>query len=103
MTTLALKNNEITLAPEIIEKVIAFEQMAKDVKAAEDKLKADILAEMEEKGILKFDTGKLLITYVPETQRESFDTKAFRADFPELYDDFVKLSPVKSSIRIKVR
>lgn len=101
---LMVTNNEgMTLAKEAVNKLIAFEKAIKEAKAKEDALKAEILAEMESRGILKIDTEELLITYVAECERESFDSKAFRDDFPELYDDYVKMTTVKPSIRIKVR
>ena len=37
-----------------------------------------------------------------ETERETFDSKQFKADMPELYDEYVKFSKVKPSVRIKV-
>lgn len=91
------------LAEEAVAKIVEFERMAKQIKEAEDKLKAAILKEMEEKNILSIDSDELKISYVAPTQRETFDTKAFKEDFADLYDEYVKLAPVKASIRIKVK
>lgn len=91
------------LAEEAVAKIVEFERMAKQIKDAEDKLKAAILKEMEEKNILSIDSDELKISYVAPTQRETFDTKAFKEDFADLYDEYVKLAPVKASIRIKVK
>lgn len=91
------------LADEAVEKIVQFERMAKQIKDAEDKLKAEILKEMEDKNILSIDSPELRISYVAATQRETFDTKAFREDFADLYDEYVKIAPVKASIRIKVK
>ena len=33
----------------------------------------------------------------------TFDSKKFREDHPNLYDEYIKMSDVKSSIRIKVK
>lgn len=56
---------------------------------------------MEENGVVSIKGDGLSVTYIAPSQRETFDSKEFRADFPELYDSYVKLSPVKSSVRIK--
>jgi predicted secreted protein len=80
-----------------------FERQLKTLKAKEDALKAAILAEMEEKNIVKLETPELDITYIAPQTRETFDTKGFRAVHPELYDDFAKLSSVSASIRLKVK
>ena len=37
------------------------------------------------------------------TDRETLDSKAMRKDFPRLYDQYVKMTPVKSSIRVKIK
>lgn len=91
------------LAEDAVAKIVEFERMAKQIKEAEDNLKAAILKEMEEKNILSIDSPELKISYVAATQRETFDAKAFRQDFTDLYDEYVKLSPVKASIRITVK
>ena len=83
--------------------IAEFERMAKEIKAKEDALKKAILEEMESKGIIKLDTDELTISYVAPTDRETLDTKALREELPDIYDTYVKISPVKSSIRIKLK
>ena len=56
-----------------------------------------------QKNIIKIDTPELSITYVDETYKESFDSKLFREQNPDLYDNYVKMSPVKASLRLKVK
>ena len=80
-----------------------FERVVKEIKAKEDEVKAQIKAEMEEKNIIKIETPELLITYVAESDRETFQTKKFKEEHPDLHDEYIKMSPVKSSIRVKVR
>ena len=58
---------------------------------------------MESKGIIKLDTDELTISYVAPTDRETLDTKALREELPDIYDTYAKISPVKSSIRIKLK
>ena len=101
---LTVKNDsELSISSDVIQKIISLEKMAREVKAARDELTAQILAEMDARDVIKFESDELILTRVPATERETFDAKAFREDFPELYDDYVKMSPVKSSLRIKVK
>lgn len=86
-----------------IQTLVEFERMAKQIKEQEEELKKQILEAMERNGILKIDTPEMLINYIAATDRETFDSKAFRAEYPEIYDDFVKISTVKPSIRLKVK
>lgn len=83
--------------------IAGFEKTIKQLKAAEDELKKAILEEMEQKGIIKVETPELTINYIAPHDKETFDSKAFRSDNPTLYDDYVRMSPVKSSVRIKVK
>lgn len=105
MTDLIKIENGISiLDAETSKKIADFEWAIKKLKEQEEELKEAIRAEMEAKGILKIEdeTTGMTITYVAPTTRETFDNKKFKADNPDMYDEYVKLSPVKSSIRIKL-
>lgn len=98
-----LITKEGLLTPAVQNQIVEFEKQAKAVKEAQEKLKEAILKEMEEKGIIKLDSEELTITYVAPTYSEKFDSKALKADNEELYNKYIKLSKVKSSVRIKVK
>lgn len=91
------------LSVETVQTIIDLKKAAKVIKEREEKLEAAILAEMKANEVIKIDTPELLINYVEATMRESFDSKAFRKDQPDLYDRYVKLSPVKECLRVKVK
>lgn len=90
------------LDAETSNKIADFEREIKRLKDAEEKLKEAILAEMESKNIIKLETDALKITYVAPTVRETLDSKALKEELPDIYDEYVKLSNVKASIRLKV-
>lgn len=91
------------LNPEVSSQLAEFERMAKEIKTKQDELKQRILAEMEEHGILKIETDELTINYVAPYDKETFNSKAFRKDNPDLYDEYIKISPVAASVRMKVK
>lgn len=103
MELIKIENNVPVLDAEISSQIAEFERQAKFIKEQEERLKNAILIEMEAKGIIGIDTDDLKITYVAPTDREKFDSKQFRSDHSELYDEYVSMIPVKSSIRIKVK
>lgn len=103
MELIKIKNETPTLDKLVSEQIADFERKIKLLKKEEDKLKKAILKEMEQRQIVKMETPDLLISYVAPTDRETFDSKSFREEHQELYDDYVKMTPVKSSIRIKVK
>lgn len=83
--------------------IAEFERQIKYYTEQEDLLKQAILTEMEDKGIVKVDTEELTISYIAPTDRETFDSKSFRKDHSDLYDEYIKMTPVKPSVRIKVK
>lgn len=103
MELISLENNRIFLNENISKEIAEFETQIKELKAKEDELKQALLNEMEEKNILKVETDDITITYVAPTDRESFNSKKFREDYSDLYDEYVEIKPVSSSIRIKVK
>ena len=103
MELIRIENGLNILEEETSKKIAEFERQLKDIKAKEDELKQAILEEMEAKNIIKIDTEDITISYVAPSDRETFDSKAFKENHQELYDEYVKMSPVKSSIRIKVK
>lgn len=84
-------------------RIAEIERKIAELKEAEAKLKETLLSEMMKRNIKKIDTPKLTITYVDETTKESFDSKALRADDRDLYDKYVKLNPVKAYVKIGVK
>lgn len=77
-------------------------QIAKLEKVAED-YRAKIKEEMERRSILNLQIGKVKMTYVPGSVRATFDSKSFKADEPELYEQYIKNTEVKPSLRITVK
>ena len=105
MNELIKVENGNSILDQSISKTIAdFERQIKFIEEQEKALKEAIKAEMEAKGILKVEdaTNGMTITYIAPSCRETFDSKKFKVDKPDMYDEYVKLSPVKSSIRIKL-
>lgn len=98
-----IEQNTALLNPDISSRLAEFERMAKEIKAKQDELKQRILEEMEAHGIIKIETDELTINYIAPSGRETFDSKAFRKDNPDLYDEYVKISDVSASVRMKVK
>ena len=88
---------------ETLEKIRDFEEAIKELKAKEEVLKTRLLQEMEEKGVISLKSDILDLTYIEATTRESLDTKTLKKELPDIYNAYCKISPVKASIRIKVK
>ena len=84
--------------------IASMEKQIKTITAQRDELKEKMLEVMRENNCDKVEIdGKVLITRVAATTRESLDSKSLKADNPELYAKYVKTSPVKESLKITVR
>ena len=99
-----IENGTSLLDVAVSNKIAEFERAMKEIKEQEEALKEAIKAEMEARGILKIEdaTNGMTISYIAPTYRETFDSKKFKAEKPDMYDEYVKISPVKSSIKIKL-
>lgn len=84
-------------------KIAEFEKITKIIKTKEEELKKAILAEMENKGLVKLETDELIINYIAETSRETLNTKQLREELPDIYDAYIDIKSVKPSIRIKLK
>ena len=100
---ISIENNVAVLMPSASAMLADFEREAKAIEEKQKALKKRILEEMEKHGIIKIETDDLTITYVAQTSREMFDTKSFKADNPDLYDEYIKIGAVAPSVRIKVK
>lgn len=98
-----MSNGVAVLLPSASAMLAQLEREAKAIEDRQKELKKRIMAEMEKHGIIKIETDDLTIAYVAPTTREQFDGKKFRADNPDLYDEYVKIGAVSASVRIKVK
>ena len=93
----------LVLASEFEEQIVLLEKQAKEIKEKQQALKDMLLVEMETKNIKKVETDVLSITYVAETDREKLDTKRLREEHQELYDNYITMTTVSPSVRIKIK
>ena len=86
-----------------MEEIKEIEKLSKALKERQDKVRTELQKVMEDNNIIKFESDDIVVNYIAPTTRESFDSKQLKADNPDLYDLYVKLSPVKATIKIKVK
>ena len=103
MKYLVERESGVQLSTKANKESMGFEKLAKEVEERKKEIRATILHEMEATGTVGIDTEELTITYVAPTTSERFDSKKLKKDNPDLYDEYIKISPVKSSIRISIK
>lgn len=83
--------------------LIEYKEAMEFCKAQYDRLKEGILAIMTQHNIKKYDGQRISITRKPEAERLSFDSKAFKNDYPQMYEQYITKTKTSSSILIKVK
>lgn len=97
------KEDSYQLTDTIISELRLIDEEEKELKEKKEKIREILLKEMEDKNILKLENENISITYKAPTERETFRTKDFKKDLPDLYDTYVEFTPVKSSLLIKIK
>lgn len=97
------KEDNYQLANIIISELKMIDEEKKELKRKEEAIRETLLKEMEDKGIIKISDENISITYKAPTEKETFRTKDFKKDLPDLYDTYVEFTPVKSSLLIKIK
>lgn len=88
---------------QLIDEALEIKYLEEKLKVKKESLTLSLLEEMKDKGIKKIETPDVVISYIEESERETLDTKRFREENPDLYDEYVKFTPVKASVRIKAK
>ena len=100
---ITIENGNAVLNAEISSQIAEFERQVKSIKAQEETLKKAILKAMEDNNIIRLETDDITVSYVASTDRETLDSKSLRNDLPDIYDEYIRITKVKPSIRIKVK
>lgn len=87
----------------VLDELGIIEEQYNMLKDGRDKLKEQLLHQMELHGIDKFENDKMSITYVKGSTGKKFDSAKFKKDYPNIYDEY-EVSTLRSpSIRFKVK
>jgi uncharacterized protein YfeS len=87
----------------IIETIKANEETIKKAKAQNDTFKAQLKSAMEEYGVEKITSDVLTVSYVAEHESIRLDSKKVQKEYPRIFDECSKVSPVKASVRVTLK
>lgn len=97
------QSNIAAMQAKIIAATESFQKQLKTMQDRDTQLREALKEGMEASGIRKLSTETVDITYVAATERKTLDTAAIKEQEPDVYERYLKVSNVKSSIRIKVK
>lgn len=80
--------------------MLDFNKKVKQLKEQQKEFRELLYQKMEEQDIKKIDTGDIVITRILPTTRKSVDSTKLKKELPDIYNKYLKESPVKGSIKI---
>jgi len=75
----------------------------KEIEGYYKQFKEELYEKMVEGGVTEIETAQLKISIVRPSTRTSFDSTKFKEDHADMYDQYVKTSQVKGSVRVKTK
>ena len=75
----------------------------KMAEEAEKALKQYLIAEMEQGALQTLENDFIKVSYVAPSERESIDKDKLKEKYPDIYEQYRKVSPVAASVRIKIK
>lgn len=87
--------------PSMITYISTLMQIEKETKAKLDEAKANLRATMEQHNIRSWDSGLFRATIAADSERPTFDTARFKADHPDLYEQYITRKPTKGGFTLK--
>jgi hypothetical protein len=97
------ETGELYVPQAVADHIAYIERFEKEAKKQRDDMRAKLKEAMEEYGIEKIETDNLIVNYVAEGEQIRVDSKALQKFYPDVYDVVSKVTPVKSSVRIKIK
>lgn len=97
-----IPDNIMAVATEFADQFLRLEEAKKQLEIKYNTVKEDLYNAMKELNITKAESldGSITFTRVADTVKNSFDTKAFKADHIDLYEQYIKKSSVKGYVKI---
>ena len=96
----SVKDGKITVAEDMVNKIIEFNKAKKEMEYQEKLLKEGLLNAMKELDVKKFVINGLSAT-VKET-RTTIDSKRLKTECPDIYKAYSKTTEVKPSLVLTV-
>lgn len=97
-----IEDNKIVVAEEVIEQFKNFIKLKEEFDLKEKELKQGLKEAMEKLEIKKFVANGLCATIKEATVRKSLDTTRIKTEMPDIYEEYLKETPVSSSITLTI-
>lgn len=102
---IVLNDSSVEVESELKKNIFFIEREIKRLENLQNNYKKELIKEIEGRGLDKCTISNELFTliYKAPTTRESLDSKKLKKDMPEIYNEYIKISNVSSSITTKLK
>lgn len=105
-----LFQNDLDFSQKKLTQLYDVENFIKEIKMQQKKaeldaerLKAELLLAMETQNVKKFENDVIRITRKDAYEKETFDTKKFKVDYPKLHQEYIKKTTVGATVLITIK
>lgn len=105
MELVKYENNELVIADDIISQLQEFERQKVKMELIQKQIKEDLKEVMEKYNITSWKSPDETIKaiYKKATTRKTIDSKRLKEELPDIAEEYLKTSEVKSSISLKIK
>lgn len=102
-TALSISKTELAYMADVERRISDLKKQIDVYAKAYDEMKDDLKARMKEQGVKSYEDDLLKITYIDAYLRESLDTTKLKADKPEIYAAYKKVTNVKDAVKVTLK
>lgn len=98
-----IEDGNAVMSLEFMTHMLDVKDQLKMLKEIDDANNEMLLEAMEKHHLIKFENDAIVVNYIAPTDRETFNTKKFKEQCPDVYDAYCTMKPVKASVRVKAK
>ena len=98
-----VEDGNAVMSMEFMTHMLDVKDQLKKLKEIDDANNEMLLEAMEKHHLIKFENDAIVVNYIAPTDRETFNTKKFKEQCPDVYDAYCTMKPVKASVRVKAK
>lgn len=91
------------LSAELSKQIAELETAYKELEEKEKAMKTALRDAMKEGMIVKIDNDDISVSYVGPSTQEKIDSKALKADLPDIYNTYCNISPRADYVKLVVK
>lgn len=96
-------DDQLTKLVEVETLIKSIEEQKKQAEEQAKELRTALMEAMEKQGVKTFENDRIKITYVAPSTRQSVDSAKLKKEQPSIYEQYLKTSEVKASLKITLR